>query len=78
MFRINTTYRVHVIKGDTFVEFEGSLLSMHNGIIQLDIGGVKTMFSLASSAVAYLEEVDAQAEEARQSANISAWISSNK
>jgi len=76
MFEIGKEYRVFIGRNGSHMPFEGTLLGVTGDTLALDIEGVKTFFNLASGAVIYAEEVNEEAEVARQEGRTRVWIDS--
>lgn len=76
MFETGKEYRVYVARNGSHVPFEGTLLGVAGDTLAMDIEGVKTFLNLASGNVIYAEEVNAEAEAARQEGRTRVWIDS--
>lgn len=71
MFEAGREYRVVSLK-ESIGSREGKLVEREGPIFTLDVGGVLTIFHMAT--VAYVEVVDRAAEDARSNADTDAWI----
>lgn len=66
MFDYQKAYRVfYASKDGKLVSTEGTVLAYNHPMLWLECDGVRTAFSLDSGLFAYLEEVDAAADKAR-------------
>lgn len=72
MFNAGYVYRVFLHREGKIAVFEGKLIARDPALLALDIEGIKTVFSL--STLLYVEEVDKEAEEARDKARHEAYM----
>lgn len=74
MFDVGKQYRVWLERGGNLTSKVGEMVSMNNSLLVLNVEGVVTAFHLASARIAYVEQVDAEAEAARAKASGDRYI----
>lgn len=68
MFVHGERYRVWSQQSGGRIPIEGEMVGLSNHLLVLNVEGVKTAFHLASGSVAYVEQIDEEAERARDKA----------
>ena len=74
MFEAGKEYRVWLERGGNLTSHTGTYFSRDGSLLSLLVEGVLTIYHLGSGSVAYVERVDAAAEEARDKARADAMV----